>query len=274
VTDKECVEFLQWALPRLHMRWPGFRKVRKQVCKRLRRRMRALGIDSVQAYRHYLEGQPCEWDRLDAACRIAVSRFYRDRDVYAFLETEVLPALGGRAVERGEGEVVAWSAGCASGEEPYSLALMWNLVLRARCRQLDLRILATDVDAHLLRRAATATYPPGSLKDLPEVWRQNAFEKREAFFRLRRAYRSMVEFRLQDIRTSMPDGPFDLILCRNLVFTYFDEPLQKEILEGLAKRLLAGGALVIGSHERLATAFTPLIPWSEHHQVYRKLGAR
>jgi chemotaxis protein methyltransferase CheR len=92
VTDQECVEFLQWALPRMQMRWSGFRKVRRQVCRRIQRRMQVLEKD-VQGYREFLEAEPEEWDVLDALCRITISRFYRDRAVFAYLQTTVLPAL-------------------------------------------------------------------------------------------------------------------------------------------------------------------------------------
>ena len=98
--DADCVALLQWALPRLRMRWAGFRKVRGQVCKRIRRRMGALGIDSVSAYRQYLERHDSEWDELDALCRISISRFYRDRGVFTFLQDTVLPELAAGVIER------------------------------------------------------------------------------------------------------------------------------------------------------------------------------
>src|SRR5438477_9810042 len=128
----DCVEFLQWALPRLRMRWDGFRKVRRQVCRRIERRSRELGLTDLAAYRDYLERRPDEWARLDALCRVTISRFYRDRETFAALEQEVLPALA-----RGGAEIEVWSAGCASGEEPYTLALLWKLELA----RLSLRIL-------------------------------------------------------------------------------------------------------------------------------------
>jgi hypothetical protein len=77
--DAECVALLRWALPRLGLRWPGFRKVRRQVCKRINRRIKELGLADVAAYREHLERVPEEWPRLDALCRITISRFYRDR---------------------------------------------------------------------------------------------------------------------------------------------------------------------------------------------------
>ena len=80
--EEECTLFLQWALPRLDLAWPGFRKVRNQVCKRLRRRMRDLGVESYAAYREKLEADPAEWQALDSFCRITISRFCRDRGTF------------------------------------------------------------------------------------------------------------------------------------------------------------------------------------------------
>ncbi|HUS38260.1 MAG: hypothetical protein WBF93_12370 [Pirellulales bacterium] len=83
--DAECVELLQWALPRLRMRWLGFRKVRRQVGKRVDRRLHQLGLDSVDQYRTYLAVHEGEWSVLNDCCRITISRFYRDRGVFDFL---------------------------------------------------------------------------------------------------------------------------------------------------------------------------------------------
>nr|NIV19534.1 chemotaxis protein CheR [Gammaproteobacteria bacterium] len=113
--DQHCVQFLQWALPQLHMSWPGFRKVRRQVCKRIGRRMRELGLEAVEDYRAYLSHHASEWERLDAMCRITISRFYRDRGVFAALEKSELPALLQRLRARGGHRLRAWSAGCGSG---------------------------------------------------------------------------------------------------------------------------------------------------------------
>jgi chemotaxis protein methyltransferase CheR len=96
MTDADCVAFLQWALPRLGRRWAGYRKVRRQVCRRVSRRIGELGLTSFAEYRKYLERDPDEWPRLDAMTNITISRFYRDRAVYDFLLSEVLPALVAR----------------------------------------------------------------------------------------------------------------------------------------------------------------------------------
>lgn len=89
--NEQCVQFLQWALRRLNMRWPGYRKVRNQVCKRVDRRLQDLSLKSVEEYQAYLEQHADEWLQLDPLCRITISRFYRDKGVFAALGDERLP---------------------------------------------------------------------------------------------------------------------------------------------------------------------------------------
>jgi chemotaxis protein methyltransferase CheR len=274
VTDDECVAFLQWALPRLGLRWAGFRRVRRQVCRRIRRRLAALGLDGLAAYRAHLESHPGEWGALDAFCRIPISRFYRDRAVFEALARLVLPELARAARERGAAEIRAWSAGCASGEEPYSLSLAWELGARGRFPALSLRILATDTDPRLLARARRACYPPSSLRELPAGWRSAAFEEAGGLWQLRHGFREGVEFREQDLRDRMPDERFDLVLCRNLAFTYFDPAHQRAALDGLVARLLPGGALAIGSHEALPQHGPELAPWAGASAVFRLRAQR
>lgn len=251
VRDSDCVRFLQWCLPRLELRWPGYRKVRRTVCKRLRRRLRALDLADLEAYRRLLERDGPEWDRLDAFCRIPISRFYRDRAVFEALGARVMPELAQAAATRGDAGLRAWCAGCASGEEVYTLRLVWDLSVQPSCPGLALWILGTDAEAVLLERARAASYPAGSLKELPSAWRRRAFAEADGLYRLRPTFRHDIALRRQDIRRRRPKGPFDLILCRNLAFTYFSGPLQLRVLAALCRRLRPGGALVIGAHEVL-----------------------
>ncbi len=249
--DTDCVRFLQWALPRMGMRWPGFRKVRRGVCKRVARRIKSLYLSDVEAYRSYLDSHPEEWATLDALSRVSISRFYRDKRVFKQLEELVLPPIAESALMHGETELRCWSCGCASGEEPYTISLIWNLCLQARFPSLALRVIATDSDPRLLARAHTACYPPSSVKELPKDWLDAAFDRTGNRYRLRRAYKGNVEFQQLDIREEGPEATFHLILCRNLAFTYFQEGLQKQTLEKIRNRLLPNGFFVIGAHERL-----------------------
>jgi len=251
MTDRQCVEFLQWALPRLRMRWPGFRKVRRQVHKRINRRMEELGLDKVSQYRAFLDSHPDEWAVLDRFCRIPISRFYRDRGVFDHLRDRLLEELARTARARGQREVRAWCAGCASGEEPYTLAILWSTTIGSRFPDVRLKLLATDADEQMLERARRAVYSASSLKDVPREWLETAFARSGEQYALRPEFRHAVEFRLQDIRVEMPEGPFHLVLCRHLAFTYFDEDLQRAILRRIAERLLPEGLLMAGKQEPL-----------------------
>jgi len=270
MTDPECVALLQWLLPRLHLRWPGFRRVRKQVCKRFQRRFAELGLDNADGYRDYLRRHPEELAVADYLCRVTISRFNRDRGVFDYLADPILPALGAQAQATGTTRLTAWSVGCASGEEPYTLALVWHFVLANCLRALDLRILGTDIDAILLERAKQACYPRGVLKELPGKWIAEAFAVVGNGYRLKPAITDYVHFEKHDLRSGTPDGDFDLVLCRNQAFTYFDEALQCSAAEILHRSLRDGGALVLGQHESLPDTITGFTIWSWPHRIYRK----
>ncbi len=271
--DQDCVGFLQWCLPRLGLRWPGYRKVRGTVCKRIGRRRRELGFGDLEAYRAFLIETPEEWARLDAYCRIPISRFYRDRAVFDYLGRSALPELAQSAAARGDCELRCWSAGCASGEEVYTLRMLWDLRVKPIYPTVRLRLLGTDADATLLRRAAAARYQGGSLKGLPAAWRDAAFTRDGEAFILRPEFRRDVAFQEADIRYGQPDGLFDLIVCRNLVFTYFAPGLQKALQRAIAARVAPGGYLAIGAHERLPAETGDLVPLAPKLPIYRKAPA-
>ncbi len=267
--DSQCVHFLQWALPQMRMRWSGFRKVRSQVCKRIDRRIRDLGLADIDEYRRYLTTHADEWQHLDALCHITISRFYRDKGVFEVLAEQVLPTLSEEASIRGDGMLRIWSVGCASGEEPYTLAILWTIEFQQRFPDTAIDIVATDADPNMLRRAQAAQYEFGSLKDLPVGWREQAFTLGNGNYVLKREYKDRVQFFQQDVREAQPDGPFDLILCRNLVFTYYDETLQSALLTRIVANMRHGASLVLGVHERLPEDAAGVSPWFDDQSIYR-----
>lgn len=254
------------------MRWRGFRKVRRQVCKRVASRIGVLGLSGLAGYRAYLEETPTEWCVLDSLCRITISRFYRDRAVFEKILGPVLREIAASARVGDSTPLEVWSIGCASGEEAYTLAIASRLTASPLASpQPPTRIIATDIDETMLSRARAACYRRSSIKDLPPSWVAQAFEASENRYCLRSQYRDEIQFLKQDVRTVMPDGQFHLILCRNLVFTYFDLALQIEILHKLLSKLRTGGALVIGKHESLPQATDLLRDWFSTLGIYRKV---
>ena len=268
--DEQCVRFLQWALPQLHMRWDGYRRVRRQVCKRLARRLRDLGLADTEDYRDYLQQHADEWRHLDSLCRITISRFYRDKGVFATLSDEVLPSLADAARKRGDKKLRVWSAGCGGGEEPFTIAILWEAEFRRRYPDVQIEIVATDADPIMLARAEDARYAFASLKELPASWRDQAFEQANGDYRINPRYRRDITFVEQDIRTQQPDGPFDVVLCRNLVFTYFDDELQSQLLERIVATMRDGGTLVLGIHEQLPVDTSGLSAWFDKSRIYRR----
>jgi chemotaxis protein methyltransferase CheR len=269
MSDHDCVSFLQWALPRLGMRWSGFRRVRRQVCRRITQRMRELNVDGLEAYRRHLDVHHDEWERLDAMCRITISRFYRDRAVFDELRSRILPDLARRAMEAGRGTVRLWSIGCASGEEVYTLRILWDHDITSRYAILALEAVATDADAHLLERARRGCYPAGSLKEMPADLLAFGVRADAEGLCVRDLHRDGIQWMQHDVRRTWPDGPFDLVLCRNLVFTYFDEATQRAILDAILPRMAACGVLVTGRKEVLPSA-EGLSPIAPGLRVYRR----
>ena len=258
MSDAACVAFLQWALPRIGLRWAGFRRVRGQVCKRVKRRLKELELGGFADYRLCLEQDPLEWQRLDELCRVTISRFSRDWGVFERLRAGVLPELAQRAETEGRSSLRCWSAGCASGEEVYTLRIIWDLTAASHFPSLDIAIIGTDTDEVMLSRARAGLYRTSSLRELPAAFISQAFERRCELWTVREHHRRGVTFLKQDLRHQAPAGPFDLVLCRNLPFTYFAADLQRSVLARIKAALTPGGYLIIGAREKLpdkTTAF-------------------
>ena len=224
----------------------------------------------MEAYQVYLEDHEDEWKLLSSLCWMPISHFYRDRCVFQQLETVVLPRLAQLAIGARDNAVRCWSSGCAGGEEPYSLAIVWQQRLALQFPALQLHLVATDVDPQAIQRAERGCYHWGSMKDLPAEWLAQGFVASGGEFCLKNEYRATVKFLVQDLRENVPDGLFHLILCRNLAFTYFDESLQRETLLKLLGKLVPGGALIIGKRESLPEGNWQIEPWLPSVGIYRK----
>jgi len=271
--DDASVKFLQWCLPKLNYRWQGFRKVRKQVAKRITHRLYELELNSYAEYSDYLETHNHEWKILDSLCYITISRFYRDRKIFDALQSQLLPQIADAAIMRGNNLIQCWSAGSCSGEEPYSINIMWKLgVLPNLQNDIQLNILATEKRAHLIKRANEAVYKESSLRDMPKELISQVFLKNNNEYKLKEEFKAGVKFAKQNIREQMPQSKFDIVLCRNLVFTYFKEEIQSIILSKITDRIKQNGFLIIGAHESLPNNDYRLKPFEDNKYIYQKLN--
>jgi len=142
--------------------------------------------------------------------------------------------------------------------------------LQSQFPEISIEIVATDADPNMMRRCRDACYEFGSLKDLPESWRDRVFAREDDVYFLKPEYQRNIEFLEQDIRRELPVGPFDLVLCRNLVFTYFDAALQLKVLSRIAGAMHDDAALVVGAHEKLPEGTEGLLMWFDKQRIYRK----
>jgi chemotaxis protein methyltransferase CheR len=268
--NRDCTTFLQWALPQRNLCWPGFRKVRRQVCKRLKRRIRELGLDDLAAYRRRLEADPAEWRAFDECCHIIISRFFRDRGVFEVLRKHVLPDIATRVTYEKRAAHI-WSAGCASGEEPYTLKIIWDREVARSAPGAPVSIVATDIDETVLARARRGCFEPTSLRELPPHLLEEAFDRVGPLYCIKPRHREGVEFLHQDLRSEAPALLFDLILCRYVAFTYFAEPLQQQVLVRIMDRLAPHGYLAIGTHEQVPSVEPALQSLDGAPQILRRV---
>lgn len=217
------------------------------IQRRLHRRMVATGTTSLSAYRRYLQHHPEEYSRLISSFLIKVTEFFRDHDLYTFLREDVLPRLIAAARQRGN-ELRLWSAGCATGEEAYSLAILVADLLGDELDQFNVRIFATDLDNDAITFARHGTYPPSAVAGLSPELLDRYFQHIDSDYEVQKRIRSMVIFGQHDLGQRAPFPRIDLILCHN-VLIYFTLDLQKRVLHLFAYSLRDNGYLVLGKAE-------------------------
>jgi len=244
---------------------------RNLVYGRLSRRLRALGLGSFAEYRSRLTTDRSEVQRFINAISTNLTKFFREAHHFRHLEQAIAVPLS-RAPRQAPQKLRIWSAGCSTGEEPYSIAaiLCRHISDSARC---DMRILASDIDTEVLASAARGEYPAASAGDVPPAF-HSMFEASNAVpagkLLISNRLRDLVRFRHLNLISDWPfNGQFDAIFCRN-VMIYFDAPTKARLLDRFAERVKPGGWLYIGHSESL-TRQHPLLEL-EGKTIYRRRG--
>jgi chemotaxis protein methyltransferase CheR len=222
------------------------------VYSRLAKRLRALRLESFKDYCKLVGEDADERMNMLAALTTNVTRFFREPHHFEHLKTHVLPPLLD-AARRGA-SVRFWSAGCSSGQEPYSIALtVLSMLPEAAAR--DIRILATDIDPNMVARGRSGVYDTAELREVPEDlkrrWFAAAPDEGPGKLRVADDLRTLVAFRPLNLIGSWPmRGPFQAIFCRNVVI-YFDETTQSKLWSRIVPLIAPGGCLYIGHSERV-----------------------
>ena len=222
------------------------------IKRRIALRLLDTGMPDYNAYSRHLSADPVEIDRLLDALTINVSRFFRNPLVFEILKEFILPELIDAAPTGG---LRIWCAGCARGEEAYSIAILLKEISAAITATVPAFILATDIDRSALAFAASASYRDEALTEVKKAVLEKYFVAENNGYRLTEEIRSMVTFAWHDLTTSQPpkEGIFSnyhLILCRNTLI-YFNRELGERTMEFLSGVLAAGGCLVLGEAEAI-----------------------
>ena len=231
-------------------------------------RMRATGCSDYLEYRQFLRQNPEEARKLVNDLTINVTEFFRDQDVYEALRSQIIPEIIRYKKERCLYSLRAWSAGCATGEEPYSLSILFleEIGKRAGEEPWTVRITATDLDDKAVMKAKIGMYD--EVKQLPGIRLEDYFIPLEKGYLVREEVKRPVRFLLLDIVKTPPLRQLDLILCRN-VLIYFERDKQGLILDIFRRCLRPGGFLVLGKSEAIVgSEGSGFVPYRRKERIY------
>jgi len=217
------------------------------IIRRLQRRMAVTGQSTVSQYAQYLEANAQEYQRLISSFLIKVTEFFRDTELFEYLRDQLLPRLIEESRSRGN-ELRFWSAGCSTGEEAYSLAILLAEALGEQLPGYHVRIFASDLDGDAIEFARRGVFSASALESVPPELRDKYFTDLDGEYQVRRSIRGLMIFGQHDLAERAPFPRIDLLLCRN-VMMYFLPPLQEHVLRVVGFALRPGGYLVLGKTE-------------------------
>ncbi|WP_151670728.1 EAL domain-containing protein [Nitrincola schmidtii] len=220
------------------------------LARRIRRRVVATGHESTEDYLQWVNSNPEELDLLSRDILISVTSFFRDKDAFAVLREKVEDICNKRSIDE---EIRVWVAGCASGEEAYSIAILFAETLGERILTQPLQIFATDIDDEALNTARRGLYPSASLASLSQDRLKQFFRPVQKYFEVNKRLRDMIVFARHNLVDDPPFLRLDLITCRN-VLIYFDNPLQTRVLQRFHFALRHPGYLFLGRSESIVQA--------------------
>ena len=250
---KTGVNFFQYKLPTLK--------------RRIRRRMVLHKFDTLPDYVAYLQSTPGEVDALSQEMLINVTQFFRDAETFDFLKKNVLPQI---LREHAKDEPIRiWSAGCATGEEAYSLAIILVEFLESHKRHIPFQIFGSDISEANIAKARAGLYSKSIASDVSEKRLRRFFTQMNGSYQISKSIRDMCVFAKQDIISDPPFSQLDLISCRN-VLIYLEPVAQKHILPLFQYALKPSGFLVLGKSEGVGEFTDLYMAKHKKHKIYAK----
>jgi chemotaxis protein methyltransferase CheR len=258
-TDEGLTPILNYLLEKRGFDFSGYHPA--MLARRIGRRLTATRCKDFGEYLSCLQENADELDHLIDVITINVSRFFRDPLTFELIADRILPAMVREKTRARDHSLRVWSAGCARGEEPYSLAILIDELLRKEEVAMNLHLFATDIDCGALADAGKALYTLSSVENIKHLLLMKYFTPAGTSFRLTPEIKKMVTFSLYDMldktRAVPPEsvfGAFDLVFCRNLLI-YFNTEYQDIILEKLYHSLANHGYLILGEAEAPTMAY-------------------
>jgi two-component system CheB/CheR fusion protein len=263
--DREFEQLLEYLRQNRGFDFSGYK--RPSLMRRVLKRMQSINVESFPQYLDYLEVHPEEFTALFNTILINVTSFFRDEETWKFLETAILPQIvSGR---KGDAPIRIWSAGCASGEEAYSLAIVMAGALGKEALHTKVKIYATDVDEEALVMARQAVYGEKDVQPVPPELREKFFDRVNGRYLFNSDLRRAVIFGRHDLVQDAPISHLDLLVCRNTLM-YFNAETQARIISRFNYAINPGGFLVLGKAEMLPL-YSPLYtPVELKHRIFSK----
>ncbi len=263
-------EFLKEVASSVGLQWRPFK--RRGIERRVKNRIVQIGLSHFEEYLLKIKKDPEEQNHLSKILTVTISRFFRDQEVFQAIGYSIIPTL---LEEKNKKDFKIWSIGCASGEEPYSLSMLWREKFEKLWPRIRLSILATDIDESLLERAEKGRYKKSSLKEVPVDILKSHFKMDNGFYIIDQVVnRESIRLKKHDIIHEEPFFGMDIVFCRNLAFTYFSKQSQMDVLKKIAGSLREKGYLVIGKEESLPltypTLFVPVFPMEKIYKKFSK----
>lgn len=243
---------------------------RGTVVRRIERRLQVNGLQSLEGYRDFLRGHPEEAAPLLQDMLISVTSFFRDPPAFEVLANDIVPRI---LKEKAPGEQTrVWVAGCATGEESYSLSMLLReqalLLAQAQSRHADIQIFATDIDERAIATARRGIYPNGIAADVSPARLAKYFVQEQGQYRVTAEVREQVLFAMHNLLRDPPFSRLDLICCRNLLI-YLDPNAQTSVLEMFRYALKPGGFLFLGTSESADAAGALFTAVDKKHRIFR-----
>lgn len=242
---------------------------RATLSRRIAKRMEVTSVGSCEEYQDYLEVHPEEFQQLFNTILINVTDFFRDDDAWRLFSAEIIPKV--LQSKKEEDSVRAWVAGCASGEEAYTLAMVLAEELGEEKFRQRVKIYATDLDDDALNHSRTASYQQRDIEKVPKDLLEKYFQKVEGQYVFDRELRRSIIFGKHDLIQDAPISRVDLLLCRNTLM-YFNAETQEKILSRFHFALNEGGYLFLGKAETLLTHSATFLPVDIKNRVFAKSG--